>query len=59
MMSNVSLKMLIEHLEIFPSCKYIEAHDVRLVDEDSEQYKCQSYYDEDGHIQDCSCGECR
>jgi hypothetical protein len=26
---------------------------------DGEQYKCQSYFDDDNKLQDCTCGKCK
>ena len=54
----LSKKMLEEHLRVFPNCEWICPHRIELADTKTEQYACPSYYDDDGHLQDCLCGKC-
>lgn len=57
--NTLSQKMMRQHLEVFPNCEWLCSHRLELADEATPQYKCPSYYDDDGKLQDCTCGGCR
>lgn len=58
-MAILSLKMIKDHLRVFPKCELICPHNLKLASENTPQYLCQSYYDDDGILQDCTCRKCK
>ncbi len=56
---TLSSAQMRQHLAIFPRCEYLCPHNIKLAEEGTPQCFCPSYYDDDGTLQDCECGECK